>query len=564
MPELVRVTCVSGFLLGQGLRRCSWAIAVTVLMIAGVISFCSYGSLAQTQSQDLAPVMLDGQILFEVSTTDRYTAQERADWIESRLQTAAEQQTLPSITLEERNDLPIITLDERITLLTVTFNDTSPNQNPEQQAALWVSQIRFALLQAQSERSVEVFWNRVLRVISALIVALGIRWLVGRRKQQWHYRLAEALSQSAEAERPPVHIRALQILLRSIFPFLWGLMWGSIVLLTLNSFPSTRRGLSQVPELLNWPRQILDFLIQQLTAEILPIGQQNYSILDLMTLTVIFVGLIMGSSILTNVLRTQVLQVTRIQRGWQEAIATVTKYLLIVIGGLVILQIWGLDLSSLTLIASALGIGLGFGLQNIAKDFGSGLVLIFEQTIKVGDFIELTDYMGTVEHIGGRSTLIRTLDQVSIIVPNSRFLEGEVINWSHLNPISRLHIPVGVAYQSDVHHVQAALLEAGNHHPEVLKQPQPQVFFIGFGDSALEFELLVWIATPSRQPIIKSELNFEIEAALKRHNIEVPFPQRDLHVKSSLPLQISSQLEDSLTQVLHLFLKQHDPDSRNN
>ncbi len=110
---------------------------------------------------------------------------------------------------------------------------------------------------------------------------------------------------------------------------------------------------------------------------------------------------------------------------------------------MVLLQVWGFDLSSLTILASAISVAIGFGFQDIAKNFGSGLVLLFERPIQVGDFVEVNQYMGTVEYIGPRSTLIRTLDQISIIVPNSRFLENEVINWSHQNPISRLHVPVG-------------------------------------------------------------------------------------------------------------------------
>jgi potassium-dependent mechanosensitive channel len=216
-----------------------------------------------------------------------------------------------------------------------------------------------------------------------------------------------------------------------------------------------------------------------------------------------------------------------------------------------VLQIWGLDISSLAILVSALGVGIGFGLQDIAKNFGSGLVLVFERPIQVGDFIEVGEFQGTVERIGARSTLIRTLDQISIIVPNSRFLEQEVINWSHDNPVSRIHLPVGVAYGSDIEAVRSALLESARNHPKILSTPQPQVFFKGFGDSSLDLELLVWTAEPSKQVLIKSDLYFRMEALLRQKQVEIPFPQRDLHLQvDQLPLQLSPQMEQMMQRWL--------------
>ena len=221
-------------------------------------------------------------------------------------------------------------------------------------------------------------------------------------------------------------------------------------------------------------------------------------------------------------------------------IAIVIKYIFISIGTIVLFQAWGFDLSSLTILASAVGVVIALGFQDIAKNFGSGLVLLFERPIEVGDFIEVNNYMGTVEDIGPRSTRIKTLDQISIIVPNSRLLESEVINWSHHNPVSRLHIPVGVSYNSEVQLVKTALLEAAQKCSEVLTFPTPQVLFLGFGDSAINFELLVWIKQPQKQPIIKSELYFAISACFENYQIEIPYPQQDLHLRSSkLPLQLS-------------------------
>jgi small-conductance mechanosensitive channel len=232
---------------------------------------------------------------------------------------------------------------------------------------------------------------------------------------------------------------------------------------------------------------------------------------------------------------------------------------MIFLGTIVVLQLWGLDLSSLTILASVVGVGIGLGLQGIAKEFISGLVLIFERPIRVGDFVNIGELMGTVERISVRSTEIRTLDELSIIVPNSRFLEAEVVNWTHHSPVSRLKIPVNVAYGSNLSVVRSALIDAAKEHADVLAEPSPRVFFKGFGDNSLNFELLIWIAEPRHQFRIKSDIYFRIEAILRHRHIEMPFPQRDLHVRSgSLPLEVPPQLTESfalLSQGLRQWLE---------
>ena len=153
--------------------------------------------------------------------------------------------------------------------------------------------------------------------------------------------------------------------------------------------------------------------------------------------------------------------------------------------------------------------------------------------------------MGTVEKVGARSTEIVTLDRVTIIIPNSRFLENEVVNWSHGNAVSRLHLPVGVAYGSDIALVKKALIEAIRRHPEVLVRPKPEVYFQRFGDSALHFEVMVWTGEPRKQFKVKSDLNYEIEASLRRYGITIPFPQRDLHVRSPQLDELVNLLQQS-------------------
>ncbi|WP_263971560.1 mechanosensitive ion channel family protein [Leptolyngbya ohadii] len=362
--------------------------------------------------------------------------------------------------------------------------------------------------------------------------AIVLHAFLGRLK----LRLLAIVHQRTQTHAAESEVHApLELFLRLLVSTARTGLWVGVALYITNLFPATRR----------WSNQAIYSIISSLTAPVLTLGRRAYSIIDLLILGALLFAIIILAGILTNLLRSRVLQRAGINRGLQEVIAMLTKYSVVTIATIILLQIWGLDLSSLTILASALGVGIGFGLQDIAKNFGSGLVLVFERPIQVGDFVEVGEFEGTVERIGARSTEIRTLDHVSIIVPNSRFLEKEVINWSHRNPVSRLHIPIGVTHRSDPKIVQKALLEAAQSHPDVLQSPPPKVLFHGFGDSALHFDLLVWTGTPSRQFILKSDLNFLIFEALQRWQIEIPFPQRDLHLRS---VQVEPALRDTLNQ----------------
>ena len=220
------------------------------------------------------------------------------------------------------------------------------------------------------------------------------------------------------------------------------------------------------------------------------------------------------------------------ERGHRENITSILSYVLGFLGSLIVLQNAGIDLSSLMVIAGALGIGVGFSLQTLASNFFSGLMLLFERPIQIGDFIEIDDLLGTVEKISMRSTVVRTLDGVVVIVPNNRFVEQNIINWSYCDRKCRLQIPVGVAYGSDPVLVTEALLSAARKDRRVLSYPSPKVWLREFGDSSLNFKVLVWIENPIEIEHITSSLNFLIESELRLHNIEIPFPQRDLQYSS--------------------------------
>ncbi|MBW1974240.1 MAG: mechanosensitive ion channel [Deltaproteobacteria bacterium] len=217
--------------------------------------------------------------------------------------------------------------------------------------------------------------------------------------------------------------------------------------------------------------------------------------------------------------------------GLQESITTISAYVLWFLGVLAALNALGFSGTSLTVAFGALGVGLGFGLQNIFNNFVSGLILLFERPIQVGDVIEMGGIWGEVKKINVRSTVVQTWDNASLIIPNSEFISGRVTNWSFKDMRLRRNIDVGVAYGSDVELVRQTLLEIADRHPGVFKKPEPSVLFLDFGDSALIFRLRVWVTVYDCIQV-ETDIRFEIDRLFRERGIEIPFPQRDIHIKS--------------------------------
>lgn len=226
-----------------------------------------------------------------------------------------------------------------------------------------------------------------------------------------------------------------------------------------------------------------------------------------------------------------------VEAGAQYSVASLTQYCLWVIGLLIGLRILNINLTAIAVVAGALGVGIGFGLQNVVANFVCGLVLLVERPIRVRDRITMEGVEGNVRAVNFRSTLIETNDNISVIVPNSEFINKKVINWSIGDPKVRIHVPVGVAYGSNLETVTRTLLSVAAEAEGVLKNPAPEVRFIEFGDSSLNMELLVWTLHPARHFLLRSQLNYAIDAAFRREGVEVPFPQRDVHVKSASGLE---------------------------
>ena len=230
----------------------------------------------------------------------------------------------------------------------------------------------------------------------------------------------------------------------------------------------------------------------------------------------------------------KVLSQSKIELGVRLAVGTIIRYGVLILGLIIVVQTVGINLSAITILAGALGIGIGFGLQNVTNNLVSGIIILFERPIKVGDRIQVGEVFGDVVNISMRSTMVVTNDNISVIVPNSEFISSTVINWSHNDRNIRFNIPVGVSYKENPENVKRILLEVANKADGVLQDPKPDVLFEEFGDSSLNFMLQIWTSNYITTPgILKSILYFEIFKKFRENNIEIPFPQRDLHIKKN-------------------------------
>lgn len=264
-------------------------------------------------------------------------------------------------------------------------------------------------------------------------------------------------------------------------------------------------------------------------------GNTPVTLWTLLQLLLLVVLLIYLSGRLRWWLAERMLLRTRLDLGARQAVASITRYVVLLVGLLVILQTAGIDLTTLNVLAGAVGIGVGFGLQNVVSNFISGLIIMFERPIKIGDRIVIDQVEGDVVEIGARSTVVLTNDNINIIVPNSKFITENVVNWKYNDGKVRFKIPVGVAYGSDVRKVEKILLEIAAAEPEVLEEPAPVVRFLEFGDSSLNLELRAWSSSSvTRRGKLISALNFAIYEKFREHEIEIPFPQRDLHIRSGV------------------------------
>jgi potassium efflux system protein len=293
-------------------------------------------------------------------------------------------------------------------------------------------------------------------------------------------------------------------------------------------------------------QQFLTLTGQFLQAPIFTIGDESISILWLFKLVLSFLTVMMLSIICKRLLKNRLLPRLGASQGQREAIATLATYGIGALGFVIVLQVNGLNIAPLVVTLGGLGIGVGFGFQEITKNLISGLTLLIEGKLQVGDYVEFDNLSGHIKEIALRSTVIRTFDGGDVVVPNSNLTSNRVLNWSYKSLTGKLHLPVKVAYNSDPILVTETLLNSAYMESTVLQEPPPRVIFKGFGESALEFELWVWIAQIDEGVLVRSSLNFIVEHNLRQVGIKIPFPQRDLWLRNIDELkQILPQLQDS-------------------
>jgi small-conductance mechanosensitive channel len=238
------------------------------------------------------------------------------------------------------------------------------------------------------------------------------------------------------------------------------------------------------------------------------------------------------SRYLQFVLGEDVLPGISLPRGVNQTIVRLTHYAVVTLGFLLAVAASGMDVSKLAILAGGLGVGLGFGLQSIVNNFLSGLILMFERPIQVGDTIEVGDLIGRVKSIGIRASTVRTYSGAEVVVPNANLVASEVVNWTLSDRLRRIELPLGVAYGSDPEQVSEILLAAAGAHEDALTRPQPLAVFLGFGDSSLKFELRFWTREFEEWQRIRGEVATQVQRSLAAAGIEIPFPQRTLHLKS--------------------------------
>jgi len=218
-----------------------------------------------------------------------------------------------------------------------------------------------------------------------------------------------------------------------------------------------------------------------------------------------------------------------------DAALTIGRYVVIVIGIVLVAAVLGVDPSTLAFISGGLSVGIGFGLQSIVSNFISGIVLLFEQSLRPGDVIEVNGILGTVARMGIRATTVRSFDNVELIVPNETLFSSTVTTYTQTSRITRIVMTIGVSYDSDPREVMEILLEAAQEHGQVREEPAPAVFFQDFGASSLDFHLAIWLDDPELRKRVPSDLRSMIWNKFEKRGIEIPFPQRDLHIRSGLP-----------------------------
>ena len=491
-----------------------WLIACCIVLC--FFLSLSHIAIATTEGETFTrkvPVVLDGRELFKVGAIGNFTAEERAAAINALLQEKLDKNLLQgqtvNVTIKQQRGQQVLKVNGRY-LVAVNESDLIPGMTAEEKAKLWQNWVKVALEQSLKERSQEYKKLAFQKIAIAFVITACLQgvlfWLRRRYKRQ----------QKQPSNRGQGSLQLLSLFLLQIA------IWLGFIYYSLNLFPVFRRGLYRVNYLIG----------STFTARMFKLGSVPISLNRVLLLGLATILLWLAVSLLTNFLKKRILPLAAVEQSLQDAITFFVQYGMMSIGILLILNAGGVDFQALAIILSVIGVGIGFGLQNIAKDFISGLILIITRPIKVGELVQVGEFQGLVQRIGARTTEVSHIDRYIVTVPNSRFIEGEVLNWNR-SGLTRVKAYVGVSYQADIDYVYKVLQAAAQvEHPDILRHPPTKVKFRGFGESELQFRIVAFIRDPLKEPKVRTHLYNQIEKYLKKYGIEIPYPQRDLHVKT--------------------------------
>jgi small-conductance mechanosensitive channel len=280
--------------------------------------------------------------------------------------------------------------------------------------------------------------------------------------------------------------------------------------------------------LLGW----LPGILEAMDRLAIDLGAVRVSLLATIKLVLLLALLLLLAMWLSNIIDRRVAQSPHLSAGVAAGFSKVSKFVLITVVFLFVLNLVGIDLTALTVFGGALGVGLGFGLQRIASNFISGFILVFDRSIRPGDVISVGNKFGWVEELHSRYVVVRDRDGVETLIPNENLITTEVINWTYSDPNVRVKVPVSVSYSDDVERAMEIMLEIAREHPRVLSDPAPSCRLIEFGDNGIHLEARIWVADPeSGLGGVRSDINLEIWRRFKQEGITIPFPQRDLYIK---------------------------------
>jgi small-conductance mechanosensitive channel len=274
----------------------------------------------------------------------------------------------------------------------------------------------------------------------------------------------------------------------------------------------------------------MKYLEQILNFKLIELGNFSLSVSNIVLIGIIFLGvkiLLKGVEALIN---KRLSDKGGVKEGQGRSIVQIIKYIVYILASFVTIKSLGIDITIIGAFFATLGLGLGFALRELFRDVISGIVILFERNVKVGDILEVDNLVGNVKEIRLRTSVLRTRDGIYMVIPNSRIINEKVINWTANNKSTRFSVSVGVAYGSDVEKVKELLLKSVENHEKISTRPAPIVFFNDFGDSALLFELRFWTVETWAIEVTKSEIRFKINQLFRENNIQIPFPQRDVHV----------------------------------